>query len=197
MMDEENKNLNPESCPHSENTEAEKDNGSASAEENEETIKEVDAEETVKTESDTKNEDVFSNVKQFFKKFWNKSKKFFRDTADTVSNYFAEQQQINALNKLFEEESERFTDVKTGRDIYAVVSDDGKMLLIRKDGDGTLFKAESEVKKGSHLSRDNKIYKVTSLDKGFTVPYKKAGNSVALECYKAEIEEVKEEENLD
>lgn len=133
--------------PHSENTEAEKDNGSASAEENEETIKEVDAEETDKTESDTKNEDVFNNVKQFFKKFWNKSKKFFRDTADTVSNYFAEQQQINALNKLFEEESERFTDVKTGRDIYAVVSDDGKMLLIRKDGDGTLFKAESEVKK--------------------------------------------------
>ena len=51
-MDEENKNLNPESCPHSENTEAEKDNGSASAEENEETIKEVDAEETDKTESD-------------------------------------------------------------------------------------------------------------------------------------------------
>ena len=85
-MDEENKNLNPESCPHSENTEAEKDNGSASAEENEETIKEVDAEETDKTESDTKNEDVFNNVKQFFKKFWNKSKKFFRDTADTVSN---------------------------------------------------------------------------------------------------------------
>mgnify|MGYP000786324966 CR=1 FL=1 len=125
-MDEENKNLNPDSCPQSENTEAEKDNGSASAEENEETIKEVDAEETDKTESDTKNEDVFKNVKQFFKKFWNKSKKFFRDTADTVSNYFAEQQQINALNKLFEEESERFTDVKTGRDIYAVVSDDGK-----------------------------------------------------------------------
>jgi len=196
-MDEENKNLNPDSCPQSENTKAEKDSGSASAEENEETIKEVDAEETDKTESDTKNEDVFKNVKQFFKKFWNKSKKFFRDTADTVSNYFAEQQQINALNKLFEEESEKFTDVKTGRDIYAVVSDDGKMLLMRKDGDGTLFKAESEVKKGSHLSRDNKIYKVMSLDKGFTVPYKKAGNSVALECYKAEIEEVKEEKNSD
>lgn len=195
-MDEEKKNAVIDSEIGTEDNKSDKEKACNQDAENE-PVKEVDAEETGKTQDESKTEDFFKNVKQFFRKFWNKSKKFVRDTADTVNNYFEEQQQINALNKLFEEESERFTDVKTGRDIYAVVSDDGKMLLIRKDGDGTIFKAESEIKKGSHLSRDNKIYKVTALDKGFTVPYKKAGNSVALECYKAEIEEVKEEKNSD
>lgn len=195
-MDEEKKNAVIDSEIGTEDNKSDKEKACNRDDENE-PVKEVDAEETGKTQDESKTEDFFKNVKQFFRKFWNKSKKFVRDTADTVNNYFEEQQQINALNKLFEEESERFTDVKTGRDIYAVVSDDGKMLLIRKDGDGTIFKAESEIKKGSHLSRDNKIYKVTALDKGFTVPYKKAGNSVTLECYKAEIEEVKEEKNSD
>lgn len=103
-------------------------------EESEKEIKEVDAVESDKAEESEKRESFFKEIKNGFKDFWEKSKKFVRDTAQTVNGYFSAQQEINALDKLFEEEAEKFTDVKTGRKRYAILSDDGSSLLLRRRG---------------------------------------------------------------
>ena len=109
-----------------------------------EEVKEVDAVESDKTVENDKTEEkkggFWKDVKKGFGDFWNKSKKFVKDSADTVSDYFSAQQEINALNSIFESEAKKFTDVKTGKTRYALVADDGT-LTFRKDGDGTVLNA--------------------------------------------------------
>lgn len=161
-------------------------------EESEKEIKEVDAVESDKAEESEKRESFFKEIKNGFKDFWEKSKKFVRDTAQTVNGYFSAQQEINALDKLFEEEAEKFTDVKTGRKRYAILSDDGSSLLLRREGDGALLYAnDDEIKPGVHLSSKGKVYEILEADKNAAVPFQKQGNTQKLECYIVKVEEKK------
>ena len=148
-----------------------------------EEVKEVDAVENDKTEE--KKGGFWKDVKKGFGDFWNKSKKFVKDSADTVSDYFSAQQEINALNSIFEDEAKKFTDVKTGKTRYALVADDGT-LTFRKDGDGTVLNLQNdEIAVGTHLSADGKVYEITDVDKETDVSYKKTGNSRSLDCFTA------------
>ena len=77
MDDADKKVENPEvENPETENAESEKE------------IKEVDAVESEKAEESEKRESFFQEVKNGFKSFWEKSKKFVKDTAHTVNEYF-------------------------------------------------------------------------------------------------------------
>lgn len=154
-----------------------------------EEVKEVDAVESDKTvendKTDEKKGGFWKDVKKGFGDFWNKSKKFVKDSADTVSDYFSAQQEINALNSIFEDEAKKFTDVKTGKTRYALVADDGT-LTFRKDGDGTVLNLQNdEIVVGTHLSADGKVYEITAVDKETDVSYKKTGNSRSLDCFTA------------
>ena len=151
-----------------------------------EEVKEVDAVESDKTDkTEEKKGGFWKDVKKGFGDFWNKSKKFVKDSADTVSDYFSAQQEINALNSIFEGEAKKFTDVKTGKTRYALVADDGT-LTFRKDGDGTVLNLQNdEIVVGTHLSVDGKVYEITAVDKETDVPYKKTGNSRSLDCFTA------------
>lgn len=150
-----------------------------------EEVKEVDAEESEKTGTEEKKGGFWKDVKKGFGDFWDKSKKFVKESADTVSDYFSSQQEINALNSIFEEEAKKFTDVKTGKTRYALVGSDG-VLTFRKDGDGTVINLRNdEIVAGTHLSADGKVYEITSVDKDAEVAYKKTGNSKSLDCFTA------------
>lgn len=181
MDDADKKVENPEvENPETKNAESEKE------------IKEVDAVESEKAEESEKRESFFQEVKNGFKSFWEKSKKFVKDTAHTVNEYFSAQQEINALDKLFEEEAEKFTDVKTGRTRYAILSDDGGSLLLRREGDGVLLYAnDDDIKPGAHLSSKGKMYEILEVNKDASVPFQKQGNTQKLECYIIKVEEKK------
>ena len=166
--------------------EEEKNTATETAEEfKTEEVKEVDAVESDKAETEETKGGFWTDVKKGFGDFWNQSKKFVKESADTVSDYFSAQQEINALNSIFEEEAKKFTDVKTGKTRYALVGDDG-VLTFRKDGDGTLLNLQNdEIVAGTHLSADGKVYEIVSVDKDAEVTYKKTGNSKSLDCFTA------------
>lgn len=166
--------------------EEEKNTATETAEEvKREEIKEVDAVESEKTEPEGEKGGFWKDVKKGFGDLWNKSKKFVKESADTVSDYFSSQQEINALNSIFEEEAKKFTDVKTGKTRYALMSDDG-VLTFRKDGDGTVLNLQNdEIAVGTHLSADGKVYEITSVDNDAETTYKKTGNSKSLDCFTA------------
>ncbi len=153
--------------------------------ENVEEVKEVTAVESDKTEKTDEKGGFWKDVKKGLGDFWNKSKKFVKDSADTMNNYFSAQQEVNALNSIFEDEAKEFTDVKTGKTRYALFGDDNK-LTFRKDGDDTILNIQDdEIVVGTHLSTDGKVYEITAVDTDTEVTYKKTGNSQSLDCFTA------------
>lgn len=173
MIDEENKTNN--GAEQAENT----------APEAPEEVKEVDAVESEKVESEEKKGGFWKDVKKGFGDLWNKSKKFVKDSANTVSDYFSSQQEVNALNSIFEEEAKKFTDVKTGKARYALVRDGS--LLFRKDGDGTVLNLRNnEIAAGTHLSADGKVYVITAVTADCKETFGKPGNSQSLELFSAD-----------
>ena len=150
-----------------------------------EEVKEVDAVESEKVESEEKKGGFWKDVKKGFGDLWNKSKKFVKDSANTVSDYFSSQQEVNALNTIFEEEAKKFTDVKTGKARYALVRDGS--LLFRKDGDGTVLNLRNnEIAAGTHLSADGKVYVITAVTADCKETFGKPGNSQSLELFSAD-----------
>lgn len=187
----------PETDNHSEkgdnnimiNEENKTNNGAEQAEnaapEAPEEVKEVDAVESEKVESEEKKGGFWKDVKKGFGDLWNKSKKFVKDSANTVSNYFSSQQEVNALNSIFEDEAKKFTDVKTGKARYALVRDGS--LLFRKDGDGTVLNLRNdEIAAGTHLSADGKVYVITAVNADCKETFAKPGNSQSLELFSAD-----------
>lgn len=173
MIDEENKTNN--GAEQAENA----------APEAPEEVKEVDAVESEKVEPEEKKGGFWKDVKKGFGDLWNKSKKFVKDSANTVSDYFSSQQEINALNSIFEDEAKKFTDVKTGKARYALVRDGS--LLFRKDGDGTVLNLRNdEIAVGTHLSADGKVYVITAVTADCKETFGKPGNSQSLELFSAD-----------
>lgn len=173
MIDEENKTNN--GAEQAENA----------APEAPEEVKEVDAVEREKVESEEKKGGFWKDVKKGFGDLWNKSKKFVKDSANTVSDYFSSQQEVNALNSIFEDEAKKFTDVKTGKARYALVRDGS--LLFRKDGDGTVLNLRNnEIAAGTHLSADGKVYVITAVNADCKETFAKPGNSQSLELFSAD-----------
>lgn len=170
--------------------EEEKTTATGTAEEvKSEEVKEVDAVESDKTVENDKTEEkkggFWKDVKKGFGDLWNKSKKFVKDSANTVSNYFSSQQEVNALNSIFEDEAKKFTDVKTGKARYALVRDGS--LLFRKDGDGTVLNLRNnEIAVGTHLSADGKVYVITAVTADCKETFGKPGNSQSLELFSAD-----------
>lgn len=161
----------------------------------EQTAEEQSAEPTAEqaaAETENKTEEkktgFWSGLKKGFNDFIDKSKKFLNETGDKMNDYFAAQPEINALNKLFEEKAVKLTDVKTGKERFAIITEtaDGATLLFRSEGDGTVLHVQnSEIKPDAHFSANDKVYKIISVDEVAPAEFSVEGNSRKLECFTA------------